>query len=202
MNHYKLRITTQDLDMVKAALEEHNEYCYVQEVSSKDVPHVHAYIITEIKEATFRLHLRNSFGKGNEMWSLSKLQLQEGEVVALQYLGYMTKDAEVQYPMGIGPGCVLNWFDPFAKEHNLLVKRRITADKSTRLQRLERYLVDADIEIKDDPNFLIAIIDWHLQEGYQFDDSSLIKMYRYLLCKTSSDYKCFYMHKVWGEKLR
>lgn len=102
MTHYKLRITLTNLNPtdVLELLDKQGIYCYVYETGKiEEHPHYHIYLITKMKNDTLRSQYRKMTGskKGNQLYSLKELDVDEKEEIAVEYLAYMMKEGTVKY---------------------------------------------------------------------------------------------------------
>lgn len=140
MTHYKLRITLNSVNTgsVIELLEKDSKqgYAYVEEVSKGEKEHCHCYVISDIKEATLRMHLRKltSSTSGNKLYSLVKLDVEETEHIATEYLAYMMKEGEVLYKDFDNA-----WIEK-AKQYDTQVKQELKEKKEKKKSRYQRII--------------------------------------------------------------
>lgn len=165
LKHYKLRITlTQcNLTSVLALLNKQcKQWAYVQESGKlEEKPHIHAYVVSSIKEDTLRTQYRalSKSSRGNKLYSLVKLSLEDSDEYAVEYLAYMMKEGSV-----VLQGIPTEWFDK-AKLYDDLVKKEIKEKKEKKKSRTQRIFESFEKDRNARPDLhlyenMAEVIDW------------------------------------------
>lgn len=167
--HYKLRITLTHCDVAQClALIAKQSSCYahcVETGKQGEQPHVHFYILSNMREDTMRTQYRklSKSAKGNKLYSLKKMYFTEGKDYALEYLAYCMKEGDfhsVQIPE--------DWLSE-ADKYDLKVKEDIVNKRIKKESRTKRIIREFDKNFQDRPNPYIAditnwLMDWFVKE--------------------------------------
>lgn len=126
--YYKLRVDTQNLDLIESILKKYSsKYIVSLENEGTENTHSHSYIETTEKQATIRNVLRKTFGSGNSSYSLKELD----EEKPVEYLAYVIKDKNYRHNM--------NQEDiEKAKEYDKQVKDQIKEKKLSRKTQIQK----------------------------------------------------------------
>jgi hypothetical protein len=140
MTHYKLRISygrteIKPEDFLDILFKDCKHFAFVNEGNGVEIEfHTHYYIITDVKEATFRDHLRKQFGSsknlGNKVFSLKDLEHGNNEI-AIEYLAYMYKEGQV-----VTSGSFWDPYIDIAIDHNKKVQAEIKKVKSSKKSQI------------------------------------------------------------------
>lgn len=195
--HYKLRITlthTNIADVLSTIDKISPEYAYVEEKGKQEEhPHVHLYLIVDksYKEDTIRTKLRKltKSARGNKLYSLVKLDVEEGRSIAIEYLAYMMKEGEVRY-IGVWIGEDVDEalaYDATVKEE---IKQKKEKRKS-RYQRLDESFTSSEMykcKTYDSNSIIMFVIDFMSKEGSTISVSSVEGHCNTLLMKYDETY--------------
>lgn len=194
--HYKLRITLTHCNPVKVlSLIDtiSTEYAYVEENGEKqEQPHFHLYLISSSKEDTIRTKLRSltKSARGNKLYSLVKLSIDDEESIAIEYLAYMMKKNPVSY-VGV-------WVEDEiekAKAYDESVKEEMKEKKEKRKSRFirldEAFTSDECYKSKTyDSNYIIEfVIEFMSNEQSTVSVSTIESHCNTLLMRYDKGYK-------------
>ena len=177
MTHYKLRITLLNCSgeeataLVKKQSSDKYAICY-EKGKQNEKPHLHCYLITKIKEDTLRTQIRklSKSSRGNKLYSLKLLDVQENNTVATEYLAYMMKEGKFTHHSFTDDEI------QGAKEYDETVKQEMKEKKEKRKSRFERITkayVEADIKFPDMGGIIRFVYDFFLQENCNVSVSTL-----------------------------
>lgn len=176
MTHYKLRVTLLECTYTEVDTlisKSSSIYGIVEEKGKQEEnPHIHAYLVLDIKEDTFRTRLRKLTRsmRGNQLYSLKELQVSEEEPYAIEYLAYMMKEGT---PTWVEiPSEVLEE----AKQYDTNVKEEIKEKKEKKKSRYQRLTEGFELYCKEEDLSLPS-------ENVQLD--YIIKFFRGERCQVS-----------------
>lgn len=207
MTHYKLRITLENTTMseVLKIIEKQsgdNPYAYCEEVGHQNErPHTHIYLISDKKEDTIRTQIRKltSSSRGNSLYSLNKLQFEEGEDYAIKYLAYMLKEGKVVLK-GIPEEVRL-----LAEAHDEKVKEEMKEKRVKQKSKYKRIIADFESKFKEKiennqlwiPEIIDFVIDFHVREESLCSQATIENYSNTLLIKYIPKYR-----EVLAERVR
>lgn len=112
-NHPSCLMTCDDIIELFTVTTKPSYYAYVKEKVLTNQAHLHLYVITEMKDATYRHHLRQT-GKGNQVFKCTEMK-KDIDPYAMEFLAYMQKEGELVSNMP------LDWLEK-SKNHMLQIK--------------------------------------------------------------------------------
>lgn len=198
LTHYKLRITLTECDIkdVILYLSKYKQYAYCFETGKKEEhPHYHIYLISDIKEDTMRTQLRklSKSAKGNKLYSLKQLNLDEGEY-AIEYLAYMMKEGDFKNE-NIPESTIIE-----AKAYDDKVKVELKEKKEKKKNRYTKIVLEyAGVKgegcFDDVFNHVVKVLE---EEKTNISQSTITSWCNTLLLKTDPLYKHQLSCKVYG----
>lgn len=208
MSHYKLRVTWSKTDCSfetfdKMIFTHCPKYCHVNEGDGERVEkHTHYYLITNVKEIKLRKLFRAALGtsgcKGNAVYSLSELAIEEDQEYAIEYLAYMTKEGTI-FNDGIPPEVIEE-----ATLHHKAVRANQRAERALKKSQLasltelvqnnwnipkDEFMVDKKGETLQVQSLVPFIVNYYKEQGVLFRQFAIIDICRTILLKLSPQYK-------------
>lgn len=146
--HYKLRVTWSKTTTTQSAflnvLEKITDACASVDENLDSNYHTHFYIISTSTESLIRRKIRESLGasnagdRGNAVYSLSQMELQDGSLFAVEYLAYMSKSGMVFLSRSFNP----EWLSQ-AVELDKVIKEEIRAKRKEKAKNKFQTILDS-----------------------------------------------------------
>lgn len=188
---YKLRIDTQDLDVLEKIQNKYFE-SYLRGMESVEQyddkedtnPHVHYYIhMFEEKTNPLRQYIRKYIGKGNGIYSLKELD----EEYPVEYLAYVLKDGEIK-----SENISQEVLDK-AKEYDISVKASIKDKKAKSIPIWQRIIDEYEYESKSQAptkeQVLYDVIKWHKDNFKLIREFQIVSYVQTILVNIDKDYE-------------
>lgn len=195
---YKLRIDleTVSVDSVLNVVKDSKCYAYVVEGSQSENPHIHFYLLTEVKNLTLRARIRKLDISGNKAYSLKKLD----EDYPIEYFAYMMKEGKVTW---------VNVEDKYIQEataYDLKIKQDMKKKKSEKLP-VWKQIMESMPPREDDSDLTRfrdsvaqAVVDYHIEKSLVIRKFQIISYVDTICCHLSDLYKQRWIYDLVNNK--